>query len=1022
MTVVLLAHAIAAVVAPMLVHRLGPRAFWILALVPLGAVGWAATQIGDVTDGATRFEERAWVPEFGLELSLRLDALSLLMVLVAGGVGAIVLAYCARYFNRETEGLARFAGVLVGFAGAMLGLVLADDLLLLYVFWELTTVLSFLLIGQQSDRDGARRAAMDALIVTTLGGLAMLVGAVVIGEAAGTYRISEILATPPEGTAVSIGVALLLVGAVSKSALVPFHFWLPGAMAAPTPVSAYLHAAAMVKAGVFLVALMAPAFSHLAVWRWSVLVLGITTMLLGAIRALRQFDLKLLLAYGTVSQLGLLIVLVGAGTQGAALAGLAMLLAHALYKSTLFLVVGIIDHDTGTRDLRQLSGLGRARPRLTFIAVLAAASMAGLPPLAGFAAKESALEAFLHGDAVDVVTLVALVLGSALTVAYALRFLWGAFVDTSGVPPRRITPARLSFEGGPLLLTLTGLALGPAMGALDGLLGRYAMQLPAEGHPLHLGLWHGFGWPLLLSGLVLAGGAAITLWVGVGTSQQRARTLARHANSWRIGPLRHVKDARHCYVSLVTATERLAIRVARTTQTGSLPVYLIIILLVLIGLGTWTLVDGGPWRVEVHATDGFGQVAVAVLIVIGSLIVVRARRRLKAFIVLGVVGYSVGALFVMQGAPDLALTQFLVETVSLVVVVLVLRRLPTHFTGTASRVRRRGVHIVIGVVVGALMATLTILMSGAREAADLMTVSAGLLEAAREAGGHNVVNVTLVDTRAWDTMGEIAVLVVAATGVTSLLFLRTGITDAVLLRRYSRAEIRRRGAEHRGGVWRIPPPAGSGPGENGPTHPAARVPSAVAPVAVEPSPLAVAQQPRRGAEEARRARAWLVAEHTLAPERRSILLEVVVRLVFHTVLVLSIYLLLAGHDVPGGGFAGGIVAGLALTIRYLAGGRYELGEAAPVGAGLVIGLGLVIVTGTGIGGAIFGDAILDGGVWKVDIPVLGLLKVYSSTAFDIGVYLVVVGVVLDVLRSFGSEIDRQVDEEQHAGTPAGGDR
>ncbi|MCK9250551.1 MAG: Na+/H+ antiporter subunit A [Solirubrobacteraceae bacterium] len=1013
MIFVLLAHAVAAVLAPVLVHRMGPRAFWLLALVPLGAAGWATTQIADVTDGAVRIDERAWVSEFGLELSLRLDALSLLMVLVAGGVGAVVLAYCARYFNRETEGLARFAGVLVGFAGAMLGLVLADDLLLLYVFWELTTVLSFLLIGQQSDRDGARRAAMDALIVTTLGGLAMLVGAILVGEAAGTYRISELLAAPPEGTAVEIGVALLLVGAVSKSALVPFHFWLPGAMAAPTPVSAYLHAAAMVKAGVFLIALLAPAFSHLAVWRWSVLVLGVVTMVLGAVRALRQFDLKLLLAYGTVSQLGLLIVLVGAGTQGAALAGLAMLLAHALYKSTLFLVVGIIDHDTGTRDLRQLSGLGRARPRLTFIAVLAAASMAGLPPLAGFAAKESALDAFLHGDAIDTVTLVALLVGSALTVAYALRFLWGAFVDTSGVPPRRITPARLSFEGGPLLLTLTGLVLGPAMGGLDGLLGRYAMQLPDEGHPLHLGLWHGFGWPLLLSGVAIASGLALSAWVGVGVSRPGARELARRAGAWRVGPLKHVRDARHCYVSLVTLTERIAIRVARTTQTGSLPVYLMIILFVLIGLGTWTLVDGGSWPVDVHVWDGPGQGAVALLIIIGAVLAVRARRRLKAFIVVGVVGYAVGTLFVLQGAPDLALTQFLVETVSLVVVVLVLRRLPSHFTGTASRVRRRGVHIVLGVAVGAMMATLTILMSGAREAADLVTVSAGLIDAAHLAGGQNVVNVTLVDTRAWDTMGEIAVLVVAATGVTSLLFLRTEGTDSVLLRRHSRAEVRRRGAEARGGVWRVD--RGIAPDRAPGPAPGARVPSAIRAAASGTSPLAVAKSPRGGAESARRARAWLVAEHTLAPERRTILLEVVVRLIFHTVLVLSIYLLLSGHDSPGGGFAGGIVAGLALTIRYLAGGRYELGEAAPVGAGLVIGLGLVIATGTGIGGAIFGDAVLDGGVWKVDIPVLGLLKVYSSTAFDIGVYLVVVGVVLDVLRSFGSEIDRQVDEEQHAG-------
>ncbi|WP_320669093.1 hydrogen gas-evolving membrane-bound hydrogenase subunit E [Patulibacter defluvii] len=994
MTVVLLAHAAIALAAPLLVGRLGRKAFLLLALVPLAATAWLATQVGTVDGGGTVVDVRSWVPTFGLDLAFRLDALSLLLALVAAGVGALVLAYCARYFGDDEPGLGRFAGVLVGFAGAMLGLVLADDLLLLYVFWELTTVLSFLLIGHATDRDGARRAAMDALIVTTLGGLAMLVGAVMVGEAAGTYRISEIVAHPPTGATVQIGVGLLLVGAISKSALVPFHFWLPAAMAAPTPVSAYLHAAAMVKAGVYLVARLAPGFHGVIGWTEVVLVLGLATMLLGGLRALRQNDLKLLLAYGTVSQLGLLVVLVGAGTRDAALAGLAMLVAHALYKAALFLVVGIIDRSTGTRDLRSLSGLRRSRPRLALVGTLAAASMAGVPPLAGFAAKETMFGAFEHGGTADALVLAALVLGSILTAAYAARFAWGAFADKPDAPDRRCQRPEAAFEAAPALLAAAGLVVGLAASRLDGLLGRYAATLPGgDEAPLHLAAWHGLGLPLLLTAVALAGGAAIFLLQRSGRSwplvlprpvgAALATTGGGAGSGKGTGPSRpkarpwsHLRDARECYVRLIAATERLAVGAARTTQSGSLPAYLMTILLVLIAALTTALLLGLPWEVDLRTWDSPAQAMVAVLVAAAAVLALRARRRLKAVMIGGVVGYGVAMLFALQGAPDLALTQFLVETVSLVVIVLVLRRLPAHFTGTVSHAGRRRLHLLVGVAVGVLMTLVTIVALGAREA---VPVSEGMAAAAQAAGGKNIVNTTLVDVRAWDTMGELAVLVVAATGVTSLIFLR----------RRSRALPRLTDAEDSEAVWRTDPP---------PVAPA----------------LLVTQTPAGGAAEARRAREWLVAENTLAPERRSILLEVVVRLIFHTVLVLSVYLLLAGHDFPGGGFAGGIVAGLALTIRYLAGGRYELGETAPVGAGLLIGLGLVLATGTGLAGAIFGDAILEGGKVVVDLPVVAPLKLYSSTAFDIGVYLVVVGVVLDVLRSFGSEIDRQVDAEEHA--------
>ncbi|MBF6619331.1 MAG: Na+/H+ antiporter subunit A [Patulibacter sp.] len=985
---ILIAHGLAALLAPELVKRLGRRAFLPLALVPAAAVVWAVWHTGTVNGGGTVTEVHPWVPTLEMELAFRLDALSLLMTFVAAGVGAVVLAYCARYFSDDEDALGRFAAVLVAFAGAMLGLVLSDDLLLLYVFWELTTVLSFLLVGHQSDRASARRAAMDALIVTTFGGLAMLVGAVIIGEAAGTYRISEILAQPPEATvAVSVGVALLLLGALTKSALVPFHFWLPGAMAAPTPVSAYLHAAAMVKAGVFLVALLAPAFATVAPWRETVLVLGLLTMLIGAFRALRQFDLKLLLAYGTVSQLGLLVVLVGQGSRDVALAGVGLLLAHALYKSALFLVVGIIDKATGTRDLRVLSGIGRARPRLAVIAALAAASMAGVPLFAGFAAKETAFDALLHGDTIDVLTLVTIVIGVALTAAYAARFVWGAFADKPGVPNRRCRTADARFEAAPGVLAVGGLVLGVGFAQLDHLIGVYADTVPAAlDEPLHLAAWHGFGLPLLLSLVALFGGLAIA-WIQI-----------RRGVENEVNPRHHGYESRDAYVSTIRFTELLSLRAARVTQSGSLPVYLMTILIVLATALTTAVIVGIPWDVQIHVWDTPPNALIGALVVVSAFLTLQARRRLKAVLLSGVIGYSIAVLFALQGAPDLALTQFLVETVTLVVVVLVLRRLPTHFTGTVSQRGRRRLHVVIGITVGALMALVTVLAGGARES---VPVSELMAAASVLAGGDNIVNVTLVDLRAWDTMGELAVLVVAATGVTSLLFLR----------RRTRSMPRLHDADGRPRVWRIDP------GRDGAVeHPHRDEPDVPATVDAPPL-LTVARTDAGGAGSARRARSWLIAENTLAPERRSIMFEVVVRLIFHAILVVSVYLLIIGHDLPGGGFAAGMVAGLALIVRYLAGGRYELGEAAPVAAGLLIGLGLVIATGTGLAGAIFGDAVLQGGKVHLDIPLLGPLNLYSSTLFDVGVYLVVVGVVLDVVRSFGSEIDRQVDEETHTARP-----
>src|ERR1700754_1676145 len=398
MLAVLFAHAVATALAPLLVYRWGRMAFYPLALVPLGSLVWVALHWPGRGPAPTVNIE--WLPELSMNITLRFDALAAIMSVLVIGIGALVLFYCTDYFHHHDghteKRLPSFAAELVAFSGAMFGLACSDNMLVLYVFWDLTTVLSFLLVGHYAERASSRKAAVQALLVTTAGGLAMLVGIVVLGNASGTYLLSELIAAPPSGLAVSVGIVLILVGALAKSAIVPLHFWLPGAMAAPTPVSAYLHAAAMVKAGVYLVARMNPGFADAPPWRPMVVTLGLLTMLLAGWRAVREYDLKLILAFGTVSQLGLITLMVGAGGSDLMLAGLAMLCAHAMFKAALFMVVGIVDHATGTRDIRRLAWLGGRHKPLFVVAAAATASMAALPPFLGFVAKEADYETLLH--------------------------------------------------------------------------------------------------------------------------------------------------------------------------------------------------------------------------------------------------------------------------------------------------------------------------------------------------------------------------------------------------------------------------------------------------------------------------------------------------------------------------------------------------------------------------------------------------------------------------------------------------
>ncbi|MEU9203702.1 Na+/H+ antiporter subunit A [Streptomyces sp. NPDC048332] len=957
MTALVICHFVLAACARPLVRRLGARAFVVLALPPAATTCWAFAQWDTAASGASVTWSWNWIPAYDVSVALRLDALAELMVLLAAGVGTLVLLYCASYFRSDTPQLAGFAGNLLAFAGAMLALVLSDDLITLYVFWELTTVFSYLLIGFDSEQRHSRRSALQALTVTTLGGLAMLVGFLIIGQAAGTYRISEIIADPPRTSlAVSVAIVLILCGALSKSAIWPFSLWLPNAMAAPTPVSAYLHAAAMVKAGVYLVARLAPGFADVPVWRPVVMVLGAATMLLGGWRALRLNDLKLVLAYGTVSQLGFLTLLAGVGNRDAALAATVMILGHALFKAPLFLVTGIVDHAAGTRDLRRLSGVGRSLPYVCAVAVTAAASMAALPPLLGFAAKEAAFDALLHGDTADRWALGITVAGSMLTVAYTVRFVWGAFWRKHGIadtPVHRVSP---SFLAPPALLAACGLVLGPGVGWTDRLLSAYADVFPAPAHPYHLALWHGWGTALQLSAVATAGGAVL---FAVRTPVTR---LSRRI-AW--------PTADSVFGHLLLGLERLSLQITGVVQRGSLSVYLATTLLVMLAGQLTALVVDRPWHgaAAPRLWDVPLQGAVAALTCAAALSCLTVRRRMKAVVLAGLTGYGTALLFVVQGAPDLALTQFCVETVSMIVFVLVLRRMPVHFQESMSN-WRRAVRIPVAL---AAAATLSVVVWVAAAARTAEPAGAAMVEETADHGLKDVVATILVDLRAWDTMGESAVLAAAAIGVTSLIYL------------HRRAE-------------------------GDPAPPEARRHTAWS---VATPPLTGLPHGDEGAPE----RSWLAAGSTLAPEHRSIVFEVVARLLFHPILVLSVYLLFCAENMPGGGFVAGLVAGVALITRYLAGGRFELAEAAPLQPGLFTGLGLFLSTGVALLGLADGT-VLHAWTHHGHLPLIGDYHFGTPVIFDCGVYLLVLGVVLDIVRALGAKVDRQIERAAAAAQAA----
>ncbi len=736
----LLLHVGAVLVVAGLGRRLG-RSMLVAVLCPMVASTlWSVTHLGASADVGA---ELVWVEDLGLRLAFWVGPMGALLGLVVSGIGVLVMVYAAGYFSSWVSDT-RFFATLLAFSGSMLGLVWADSIWTLFIFWELTSVTSFLLVGHKHVAEAARRAARRALLMTAAGGLCMLGGFVVLADLTGTDRLSEMAPVGNSGKA-ALAAVLVLVAAATKSAQVPVHTWLPGAMEAPTPVSAYLHSATMVKAGVVLVAFATPVLSSVDVWRPLGLTIGLASVFWGAFGALRHVDAKLVLAYGTISQLGLMVTLLALGSAKATFAALAILVAHAVFKAALFMVVGEVDVRAGTRDLRELSGLARSMPVAAAVALVSGASMAGAGPVLGFPAKEAAIEAALGLTGAEAWLLGgAIVVGSVLTVAYTVRLLLGLFGPSGGRGPTEVQVGRAGLTIPSLVLGLGSVIGFVALGWVVDRVVAGAERIDSGAGAYTLYRWPGFTDAFLVSIAVVAIGG-----------------LVGFLASRRLGPAPRPAGAA-LTDAVIDGTVSIARRVTGRVQHGSLPVYLVT-MSATAALATlpffWAFHDDALYRWD-SPLQAFA-VALVLCAAVGAALV---GSRLGAALGLGGVGLAVTGLFVLHGAPDLAMTQLLVETVVVVGFVLGLGQLRRRFPHVDGiwRAARVAVAAVIAVAVG-----IALVAAGARPAGR-PPLDELVGDAVEEGGGNNLVNVVLTDMRALDTLGEILVLGVVAVGILAL--------------------------------------------------------------------------------------------------------------------------------------------------------------------------------------------------------------------------------------------------------------
>jgi len=743
--------------APVLYKRYKENFGWIAVSFPLYMFFSFLSRYPRIAAGESLRESLPWVPSLGINFSFLLDGLSLTFALIITLVGAAVFLYAGAYMKGYKDAGKFYLSIGV-FMTSMLGLVLADNMLLLFVFWELTSFSSYLLIGFNHHKESSRKSALQALLVTGGGGLALLAGILLLGSVTGTYEISSFYDMNRVITAHSLYpaiVALLLLGAFTKSAQFPFHFWLPNAMEAPTPVSAYLHSATMVKAGVYLIARLNHEIGGTPLWQDTVLVTGAVTMLFTATLAFRQTDLKKLLAYSTLAVLGTLVMLLGIGSELAIKAFFIYLIAHSLYKGTLFLVAGTIDHETGTRDIGKLGGLRKAMPVTAAAAALASFSMMGVIPLIGFIGKETVYKAILELDRWGLPLITAAVLANACVVMVTLLVGFRPFWGKAGETPKQAHEAPLKMLLGPALLAVLGLLIGlfPDF-FISAMLEQSARSILSEELSLKIALWHGVNLVLILSFVtLLLGGLLYTL---------RPATL-RHSFFSALPAL--IKPS-SWYESALKGMLSFARLQTKTLQNGYLRNYSMVIVLAVLLSSSFALYKGyGKMPPVPDASITFYEAALGFIIIAATILLTTSTSRLKSVVSLGVLGFSIGIIFVIYGAPDVALTTFAIETLNVILFMLVLYRLPKFFNHSSSSNRIRDA--VIAGSVGVFM-TLVVLFSTSFELSSELKdyfASASLLEGK----GRNVVNVILVDFRALDTLGEITVLAIAAIGVMTIL-------------------------------------------------------------------------------------------------------------------------------------------------------------------------------------------------------------------------------------------------------------
>jgi len=750
-------------IPPLLARSNRNLAFAGAATLAAASLALLMTRAASVFAGEVERFAVGWIPAIGWDLSFMVDGLGFMFAFLILGIGVLIIIY-ARSYLPESDTLGRFYAYLLLFMGSMLGVVLSDNMLTLVVFWELTSLSSFLLIGYWSHTPEGRQGARMALVVTGMGGLALLAGVLVLGSIVGSYELSTILqsrAVVDASPLAGVALVLILLGAFTKSAQFPFHFWLPHAMAAPTPVSAYLHSATMVKLGVFLMARIFPVFAGSEMWLWLVGGAGLVTMTLAAYWAIFRDDLKALLAYSTISHLGLITFLFGIGTPMAAVAGVFHILNHCAFKAALFMTAGIVDHEAGTRDLRLLGGLYGLMPVTGTLAVLGAAAMAGVAPLNGFISKEMLLEESLHVHAGSLPgwLVPAIVTGAALlSVTYSFRFAIGTFFgkrpETFPHPPHE-PPNGMRLPVGLLVGICVAVGFFPVVIAqpLVTLAGTAVagQELPE----FHLALWHGFNTPLIMSLIAIVGGAALFAGRGGLVAAHQALTIRVVAKRW--------------YDAVIDTTVTLSARLTLALQNGSLQRYLSLLVGAALIVGLWPFWQLGYARGSLPSTplDNATLVAWVMLVVTAVGTAVFHRRRIVALVMLGVVGLVVTLAFVHFSAPDLALTQVSVEFVTIVLILVALHLLPKTTPRESPPLRRaRDISLALAAGGGTMALVYAVLT---RPFAFESIADYHLANSVPGGGGHNVVNVILVDFRGYDTFGEISVLTIAALGIYALI-------------------------------------------------------------------------------------------------------------------------------------------------------------------------------------------------------------------------------------------------------------